>query len=781
MKRILTMFILMVLLIPSKMYANFMQADTTVTEVYAQELDSQDVKVFWSWNEINLREAYEFSLYRRNNIVDGDVVLLAENLTDTVFIDTAWNNVNAGLYQWGVEVQNATRKTHRGDIINVDFEDGKMPEGWITTSEQVYPTTSEWSVAQALMYTYFPADGQYSAFSNGTTNEGLHYDMITSAIDLKTAISANLSFDYANLEFFGGICVFNVKVGTSQEGPWETIFTTGEDYTNTWTNLTLDLSEYLGQTIYLAFENEDYSGYGIGVDNIVLTAEVPNIVWSNILEKDMYTTVEITVTSEVAEGLEGTRVSFINLIETGNDYEITLDDTGYYQWTEFRKGTYEYTVYSDEYESCATKEVIDIFDETSLECVLEEIIIAAKDLYVSPTGFAKWEGEDVMTRAIESYTVSLNGVEEATVTEKFYQHENITAGETYTTKVVANYKTGDSEAIEYTWTCVACDEYDGVLNFDATYSDGSAVLTWRFPDGDYKTDELYYDNGANFNLIGQQGGGNFFWGVMFPADDMMPGTLTKVMMFDGSAHTGDIYIYLGGDTIPETLITTQAYECTAVNDYVDFKLLEPVTIDGTQNLWIVFGNNDNSAQVAPASDVNSKNGGWLSIDGEQWYTGSEVLGIPLAWQVRGFIERGADPIGLILYRDGELLENEIITSEIYSDPITEIGTYKYSFAVVYNNYAIACPQTFDFEYLSINENANNTMSVYPNPVKDNLTVTAENMTSIIISNALGQIVLEQNVVSDNEIISMTQYEAGVYFVRIITETGTAVERITVVR
>ena len=99
----------------------------------------------------------------------------------------------------------------------------------------------------------------------------------------------------------------------------------------------------------------------------------------------------------------------------------------------------------------------------------------------------------------------------------------------------------------------------------------------------------------------------------------------------------------------------------------------------------------------------------------------------------------------------------------------------------YNNYAIACPQTFDFEYLSINENANNTMSVYPNPVKDNLTVTAENMTSIIISNALGQIVLEQNVVSDNEIISMTQYEAGVYFVRIITETGTAVERITVVR
>lgn len=775
MKRFLTTIVLMVLMTPSLLYAD------TIVEVYAQQISADEVKVLWSRDEIEHRDTYEYNVYKRNVLFGTEETLFAMNVTDTVIIDDTWGTASAGVYQWGVEVLKANRQGDRNNILNIDFEDGKMPEGWVTTSEQVYPTTSEWSVSKSLMYTNFPANGQYSAFSNGTAYGGLHYNMITSAIDLKSAEDATLSFDYANVEFLGDICVLNVKVGTSQEGPWETVFTTGEDYANVWTPKSVSLSEYIGQTIYIAFENEDYNGYGIGVDNIVLRTKEPDIVWSNLLEKDMYTTVEVTVTSNATESLEGTMVSFVNVYEEGNDYEIELDATAHYEWTEFRKGTYKYTVSKNGYDSEATEEVIEILGETSLECALTEIISAVETLYVSPTGLAIWEGDDVTSRSVENYTVSLNDVEEATVTELYYRHENVIPGETYTTKVVANYNTGAAEAVEYTWTCVACDEYEGVSNLSATNSDGNAVLSWILPRGDLKTETLNYDDGLNFNIIGLQGGGNFFWGVMFPAEDMMPGTLTKVMMFDAEAHTGDIYIYLGGDTSPGTLITTQAYECTAVNDYVDFRLIEPVTIDGTQNLWIVFGNNDNSAQVAPASDVESENGGWISIEGEQWYTGYDVLGFPLSWQIRGFIERGADPIGVIIYRDGELLKNEIITSETYSDPMTEIGTYEYNIEVVYTNYAISCQQTMEFEFLSVAENNPNMMSIYPNPVKDNLTISAENMCRVTITNALGQIMFDENVESDNEIINVTQYEAGVYIVHVATKTGTAVERITVVR
>ena len=73
------------------------------------------------------------------------------------------------------------------------------------------------------------------------------------------------------------------------------------------------------------------------------------------------------------------------------------------------------------------------------------------------------------------------------------------------------------------------------------------------------------------------------------------------------------------------------------------------------------------------------------------------------------------------------------------------------------------------------------MMVYPNPAKDMLNITAENMRRITINNVLGQIVYDQNVNSDNEIINMSQYEAGIYMVRIVTDNGIAVKRISVAK
>ena len=73
------------------------------------------------------------------------------------------------------------------------------------------------------------------------------------------------------------------------------------------------------------------------------------------------------------------------------------------------------------------------------------------------------------------------------------------------------------------------------------------------------------------------------------------------------------------------------------------------------------------------------------------------------------------------------------------------------------------------------------MMIYPNPTNGKLNITAEYMTRINITNTLGQTIYDQEVDSDNQIIDMTQYEAGVYMVRITTENGVAVERVTVVK
>ena len=135
----------------------------------------------------------------------------------------------------------------------------------------------------------------------------------------------------------------------------------------------------------------------------------------------------------------------------------------------------------------------------------------------------------------------------------------------------------------------------------------------------------------------------------------------------------------------------------------------------------------------------------------------------------------------MLYRDGELVVNDIISEETYSDAMTEFGTYEYDIRVIYTNYAISCPQNLTIEYVGLAENDSNVLSIYPNPVKDKLTIAAEKMTRITIVNAFGQVMYNNEVIDDEQIIDLTQYEAGIYVVHITTETGFVTEKITVIR
>ncbi|MBQ8760791.1 MAG: T9SS type A sorting domain-containing protein, partial [Bacteroidales bacterium] len=82
---------------------------------------------------------------------------------------------------------------------------------------------------------------------------------------------------------------------------------------------------------------------------------------------------------------------------------------------------------------------------------------------------------------------------------------------------------------------------------------------------------------------------------------------------------------------------------------------------------------------------------------------------------------------------------------------------------------------------AIDENGVSGMMIYPNPTQGDLNINAEAMTRIVITNALGQVMYDQEVSADNKVINMSEYEGGVYMVRIVTENGVAIERVTVVK
>ena len=69
------------------------------------------------------------------------------------------------------------------------------------------------------------------------------------------------------------------------------------------------------------------------------------------------------------------------------------------------------------------------------------------------------------------------------------------------------------------------------------------------------------------------------------------------------------------------------------------------------------------------------------------------------------------------------------------------------------------------------EELNNSFVIYPNPVKDVLTVKGENMKQVVISNALGQVVETINT-NDNEVrVDVSAFNNGMYFINVIDNNG----------
>ena len=88
--------------------------------------------------------------------------------------------------------------------------------------------------------------------------------------------------------------------------------------------------------------------------------------------------------------------------------------------------------------------------------------------------------------------------------------------------------------------------------------------------------------------------------------------------------------------------------------------------------------------------------------------------------------------------------------------------------------------TVNVNYDEVPEN-NLEVALFPNPTKDNVTIQAAGMNHITVMSVLGQVVYDAEVSSDEVILNMSQFNAGVYVVRIVTANGVGTRRVTVVK
>ena len=139
-------------------------------------------------------------------------------------------------------------------------------------------------------------------------------------------------------------------------------------------------------------------------------------------------------------------------------------------------------------------------------------------------------------------------------------------------------------------------------------------------------------------------------------------------------------------------------------------------------------------------------------------------------------------IGYKVYQDGELLGQLAGTSVVIYNQGAPIapGTYTIGIVAVYAN----CESDMVEGTVTIPDSVDENeivSALYPNPTSGDLHINAEKMTRVSVYNAMGQMVYSQNVNADEMVLNMGQYEAGVYMVRIDTENGSSVKRVTVVK
>ena len=348
---------------------------------------------------------------------------------------------------------------------------------------------------------------------------------------------------------------------------------------------------------------------------------------------------------------------------------------------------------------------------------------------------------------------------------------------------------------------------------------------------------LYYDDGEMAGALGA--GGAIYWAIMFPAASLQAyaGTnLTQVAVMEyDSPGTYTANIYLGGTSAPATLVSTQEFSATGTVDWKYVNLDTPVAIDGTQNLWITMYQAGITYPATACVNTGDPNGRWVSTNGTQWIDVTTAGDFNYTWLIRGFVTNQAkggqvtelpefngevggelssvqvtpvapafapmnraNIVKYNVYRSddangtyvqiGEVLEAGQTLYEYFDTPATA-GTYFYQVTAVYDDGCESLPALAaddpTHNYVSANVDAigenSDMVALYPNPTKGNVTIEANGMSRITVVSVLGQVIFDTELNANVYTLNMSQFNAGMYMVRIYTENGVTVKRVTVMQ
>ena len=222
-------------------------------------------------------------------------------------------------------------------------------------------------------------------------------------------------------------------------------------------------------------------------------------IWSEYLDKDMATTLEINAMTNVGVVPSGAQVLLMSHEGQGLTYQATLNANGQVTINDVYRDSYDLRVHLDGFVDYVSDAPISVWEPTQIEIELEELILGIDSLYVSSTGWAIWQFSESQNRDLQYVELMLDSVPIGTSLASGYQIDvnGLTAGETYRVQARPVYLSDTSDWYSYDWTYRPCSDFHGSTNgLNCTVQNEAVRLSWTYPEDDTLLGAMLYRDGA---------------------------------------------------------------------------------------------------------------------------------------------------------------------------------------------------------------------------------------------------------------------------------------------